>query len=159
MNPPPREIRVLFVPPALRGGMGSPISLRTPLTPSKTLRRFPPSPWCSTASLFLSIPRSPSAYAHRETQERTHTHIHSYERFRLAVVLGEFHSLEISCSQYALPTLRVTGRGVTCLTLFATTLFVYVSLCGAKGDVQRRFRAVIRETAVSGYAKGCKCAQ
>lgn len=104
MNPPSREIRVLFVPPRLRVGGESPISLRTPLTFSKTPRRFP-------ESLVLQPLASPSAYTHA----RTHT------TNALSFSHSGFHSLEISRSQYALTTPYNQQR------LIPSRLFAYVS--------------------------------
>lgn len=62
MNPSPREIRVLFVPPAWRE---SPTSLRTPLTPSETPRHFPRSP---SASMLLLYP-----WLKQHTEKRINT--------------------------------------------------------------------------------------
>lgn len=55
-----RNSRIIRAPCSKWGGE-SPISLRTPLTPSKTPRRFP-------ESLVLQPLASPSAYTHARTQ-------------------------------------------------------------------------------------------
>lgn len=121
MNPPSREIRVLFVPPGSGRGESS-ISLRTPLTPSKTSRRFP-------ESLVLQSLASPSAHMHTKNALGSQSFSH-----------GGFHSLEITHSP-PLITSNVSSLR-DCLR--------YVSHDEQGNETQWRLQAVIRKTAASG---------
>lgn len=127
MNPSPREIRVLFVPPAWRE---SSTSLRTPLTPSETPRRFPQSPSVSTSHFTL---------ASNSTQRSALTLLSR----RVAIVVGGFHSFEISRSQYSSFSPFITG---TTYHLISPAC-VRFSTSGKRNKMQ--FRKVIGATVVS----------
>lgn len=123
--------------------MRSPISLRTPLDTLENSSLFPPRvPCCFTASL----PRSPSRLIRTEKRECAHTHAHTPTQIfcESAFSLQSFPANFILSKSRALnthsPPLRITGDGVTCLTPFVTTLFVYVSLCEGRRGMNRAAR-------------------
>lgn len=113
-----RNSRIIRASGSRRGE--SPISLRTPLTPSKTPRRFP-------ESLVLQPLASPSTYTRAQ------------RRLSQSFSRAGFHSLEISRSQYALSTPYNQQR------LIPSRLFAYVSHDEQGDETHWWLQAVIRE--------------
>jgi len=115
-----------------------------------TLENSSPSPLCFSLSRFTlgSHAHGQSALTHRR------------ECFQFAVILGGFHSLEISHSQYAPSTLYISG--ITCLIPHLTRdcrSYMFPDEHKTDGTAMPSFAiAIMRETAVSQNASYQKSA-
>lgn len=126
-----RNSRIIRAPGS---GCGeSPISLRTPLTPSKTPRRFP-------ESLVLQPPRfRPSAYTHART--------HTMSALSRSLIADSILSKSRALNTHSPPLITSNVSSLRdCLRTSLTT---------SKGmKTQWRLQAVIRETAAPGCVAG-----